>query len=351
MDLWMLPAGQGHTDNELVHWHGKGHRSLLAALSEVDTVVLAPHAGAAFPAEWQAFLAPGLSRRQQMDFSDCLTGPLARAWADANARVLAIENPHSRLVSDPNRSPSATPMQDLAECFRRLRQTETGELPALGGVDGIRPITFSGQPVLLEPSDDTQWQAFERIWRQTCAQGVDVYRQLARDLVAQCLTLCQARGQPLRVFSLHDTMNTKMRPDGALVVERPAADRLPSWLNLGNVGGPEGEAEDTRPNTLEAVHARELRGRFEEALQGLERHAEPAVTLNQPYKGAFETQWFGALLRSKAPPGSGAVQLEFLREVLLGPEATAHLHQSGTDWPAPDLTRLTRIGQALAAAL
>jgi len=44
------------------------------------------------------------------------------------------------------------------------------------------------------------------------------------------------------------------------------------------------------------------------------------------------------------------VQVEFLREALLGPRVTAHLKQPGADWPEVDRAHLDGIVAALEAA-
>lgn len=109
------------------------------------------------------------------------TSSLGRAWAAADPGVVFVENPHSRLVLDPNRSPPADVMPGLREFFVRLQRQRAGEKIPFGGIDAV----FKAR----KP------------------------------------------GTALRVISLHDIMNTKMRADGAIVVERPAADRLPQLVN------------------------------------------------------------------------------------------------------------------------
>jgi N-formylglutamate amidohydrolase len=72
--------------------------------------------------------------------------------------------------------------------------------------------------------------------------------------------------------------------------------------------------------------------------------------LNRPYKGAFETRHFGARLRTRQNPAVGAVQVEFLRESLLGHTAVETLHQPGSDWPAVDNAHINAIAKLLAKA-
>jgi hypothetical protein len=154
---------------------------------------------------------------------------------------------------------------------------------------------------------------------------------------------------PLLLISLHDTMNTQMRHDGAIVLERPVAERLPRWVNFGNGGNAEGEAGN-EPVTFDAASLRGLASAWADALglHGAER--EQAIWLNRPYKGAFETRHFGARLRAHHNPAMGAVQVEFLRETLLGPAAVKQLHQAGSDWPLVDHVHLNKIATALTLA-
>jgi N-formylglutamate amidohydrolase len=345
--LW-IEAGRRFRPEELVFWQARGRRALSEVAEGVDTLVLGPHASAAFPAELRPHIAPALSLRKQCDYSDCLTATLGRAWAAADAGVVYIENPVSRLVQDANRAPPADALGGLQEFFRRLARQRAGEPAGFGGVDAIRPITFSGEDVLLEPASPAEWQALGELLRDAAERTVAVYRACCEQ-VLELLVEKRPPGAPLRVISLHDTMNTKMRADGAIVVERPAEDRLPDWMNLGNRGDEQGD-EAGEPLSLSGAELRRIARAWAQALGLSEEDGQRAIRLNKPYKGAYETQHFGALLRPLGQAQIGALQLEFRREALLDSAALARLHGPGQDWPEPDAAHLQAIAAALAQA-
>ncbi|MFN5047815.1 N-formylglutamate amidohydrolase [Roseateles sp.] len=347
-DLLWIEAGRRFRPEELVFWQARGRQALSEVAEGVDTLVLGPHASAAFPAELRPHVSPALSRRKQCDYSDCLTAPLGRAWAAADAGVVYIENPASRLVQDANRAPPADALGGLQEFFRRLHRQRAGESLSFGGVDAIRPITFSGEDVLLEPGSPAQWQALGELLRDAAERSVAVYRACCEQ-VLELLLEKRPPGAPLRVISLHDTMNTKMRADGAIVVERPAEDRLPDWMNLGNRGNEQGD-EAGEPLSLSGAELRRIARAWGQALGLGEAESQQAIRLNKPYKGAYETQHFGALLRPLGQPQVGALQLEFRREALLDAAALARLQAPGQDWPEPAGEHLQGIAAALARA-
>lgn len=350
MDLMWTHAGRRFGAEDLVHWRRRKDRSLEAAIDDASIVVLGPHASAAFPQELKPFINPDLTLRRQLDYSDWLTGYLGRCWAEASDQVIFIENPHSRVVLDPNRAPSECPMETLKLCFQRLR--DVGPNAPLGGVDFIRPVTFGGWPVLLEPKSAQGWQALEKAWSSAAALGAMEYLRLSAQIVEACARRCASVQRRLVVFSLHDTMNHKMGPDGAINIERPVADRLPFWVNLGNLGDPDGGALPDSALSMDTGAARQMASTFLKALTAIEPGAAPEVTLNQPYKGARETQVFGAsLAQAGLPSGSGAIQIEFRRESLLGTDATALLMSAGSDWPPIDVVRLQSIAKSLARHL
>lgn len=343
-----IPAGQSFGFDELVFWQGKDGAPFSTAAARIDTIVLGPHASARFPAELQPFVDGALTRRKQYDYSDVITSNLGRAWAAADPRVVFVENPHSRLVLDPNRAPPADIMPGLREFFSRLERQRAGEKVSFSGIDAVRPVTFAGEPVLRQPTNGAEWAALERVLAATRAAGPDAYRLACDSVIGQVLDARRPRGA-LRIISLHDTMNTKMRADGAIVVERPESDRLPALVNFGNKGDERGERE-TDAITISAAELRRIAQAWGQAFRIDAKTRGSAITLNRPYKGAFETIHFGAKLAALNELRVGAVQVEFLRETLLGPRATAHLKKPGEDWPVVDGEHLKGIVAALVQA-
>ena len=345
--LW-IDAGRRFGFDDLVFWQARGREPFAATAGRIDTIVLGPHASAAFPSELRPFIAPTLTRRKQCDFSDLTTASLARAWVQADPHVVYVENPVSRLVLDPNRAPPADPISGLREFYDRMRRQRAGESVGFAGVDAVRPITFSGEQVLVEPTSPAAWRTLGDALEAAAARTVQVYRACCDEVLRTVLERAPA-DTPLRVISLHDTMNTKMRADGAIVVVRPEAERLPLWANLGNRGDERGEAVGERP-TIAGAELRRIFAAWADAfgLEGTTRDA--GLTINRPYKGAFETIEFGRRLHAVERPRVGALQVEFLRETLLGPVAVAALHAPGKDWPATEPEHLARIAAALARA-
>jgi len=343
-----IPARQSFAFDDLVFWQGKGGVLFDTVAARIDTIVLGPHSSARFPAELQPFVDPALTRRKQYDYSDVITSSLGRAWAAADPGVVFVENPHSRLVLDPNRAPPADVMPGLREFFARLERQRAGEKVSFSGIDAVRPVTFSGEAVLRPPANDAEWSALEKALITARRLGPEAYRS-ACDRVIEAVLKARRPGTALRVISLHDTMNTKMRTDGAIVVERPSADRLPQLVNFGNKGDDRGEA-GADPLTISAAEMRRIADAWAQGFGFDATTRGAAITLNSPYKGAFETVHYGAKLATINDPRVGAVQVEFLRETLLGPRATAQLQQPGTDWPATDATHLTGIVDSLIAA-
>lgn len=341
--LW-IPAGRRFLPDDITFWQGKGLVPLADRLSQIDTIVFGPHASAAFPEELRPFIAPGLTRRKQCDFSDVLTAPLAQAWAATDPHVLYIENPHARVVMDPNRAPVEDIVPPLRAFFEKLVQQQAGEKVSYAGIDAIRPVTFSGEPVLRAPGDAAEWARLEAALQGAADLGPRTYIRVRDQLVEAVLAARKGRG--LLLMSLHDTMNTQMQPDGAILRERAPADRLPALANLGNLGDTRGEGDST---SMPGARARALCAAWAEAW-GLAEGGQPEITLNSPYKGAQETRYWGERLRPLGLPDTGIVQVEFLREVLLGPTALAQLHQPGHDWPAPDMAVITALAEKLADA-
>lgn len=345
--LQWIEIDTSYSFDDLVYWHRRGREGFVQAAPRIDTIVLGPHASAAFPRELEPFVSPALTRRKQADFSDLVTSALGRAWAGADPHVVFVENPVSRLVLDPNRAPPADPIADLREFYARLRRQRAGEKVGFGGVDAIRPVTFSGEDVLLEPQTPAAWDELADALHGVIANTVKPYQEACERVVQE--VLAASPSGPLRLVSLHDTMNTQMRADGAICVGRREADRLPVWVNFGNKGDARGEAAG-EPITMDAGELRRLAAAWAEALEVAPADRAAAFRLNAPYKGSYEVTHFGECLMALGRPALGAVQVEFRRESLLGPIATAYLQEPGEDWPAPDGQHLDDVVEALVAA-
>jgi N-formylglutamate amidohydrolase len=343
-----IPAGRTFSFDELVFWQGKGSVPLTAAAARTDTIVLGPHAGARFPAELQPFVDPALTRRKQYDYSDVITSPLGRAWAAADPGVIFVECPHSRVVLDPNRAPPADAMAGLREFFWRLERQRAGESVSFAGIDAIRPITFSGEAVLLPPAHETHWAGLAEALAAGRKLGHDRYRDACNRVIDAVLD-ARPKDAALLVVGLHDTMNTKMRADGALVVERPVADRLPTLVNFGNKGDAQGEYE-SEPLSLGAAPMRRIAEAWTYGFKLDAAAVGRAISLNHPYKGGYEIGHYGEVLAASQRPRVGAFQVEFLREALLGPRAAAHLQQPGADWPEVDEAHLKAVVTSLVEA-
>jgi len=300
--------------------------------------VFGPHASADFPAELRPFVAPGLTRRQQFDYSDVIISAVGRAWAAADPHVAYVENPHSRLVLDPNRAPVADAGPGLRQFFATLARQRAGEKVSFAGMDTVRPVTFSGQPALREPGTEAEWSALIATLNDCAARGPNAYAAVRDALVEQVLA-ARPTGARVLLLSLHDTMNTQILPDGAITRERPVADRLPWLANFGNRGDFAGEGP-LDEITIAGTEMRRIADAYARAWDITDSARNTAILLNNPYKGAFETVHWGAKLRALGRVNLGMVQVEFLRETLLGPRVTASLHQPGKDWPAVDQVHL-----------
>lgn len=346
--LEWITAGRHFGFDDLVFWQAKGSQPFEAAAAGIDTILCGPHSSAAFPAELRPFIDPALTRRKQFDFSDDSIAALGRAWAAADPAVVYVENPVSRLIMDPNRPQVNRIEPGLRQAFAALAGARGGTAVNLSGIDTVRPVTFSGEPVLLEPQDDAGLAALVAVLEDCADRGPRRYARLRDSLIDRVLS---ARGshQGLIVLSLHDTMNTQMTADGAIIRPRPEVDRLPWLVNLGNRGDRTG-AGPADEVTLPTGAMRRLAAAFVAAWQIPPDKAEAAVTLNHPYKGAHETISIGARLREPTRRKVGAVQVEFLRETLLGPATTARLMSPGSDWPATDQDHLAKVVAALCLA-
>lgn len=354
-----LPAGRRFAPSELVFYARAQERTLAEAIAGADLLVSTPHSGSLIPAELAEFLQPGLSPRLQFDFTDMSTSAVARAWAARDPRVIVVENPHPRLVRDPNRERPADLAATLREAFARVRAAGPVNKVDLSGVDEVRPVMFNFMPLLREPADDDGFARMARAFEAAASQGLDVYERTRDDLLEQLveakLRAARDSGQArtLIALSLHDTMNHTARPDGAVAVERAPADRLPDLVALSNRGDAEGEPRGTEPVTM---HPALIRALADAHRSGFAVADSAQVQLNQPYLGSREITAYGARFRELADEAAaaglrlGAVQAEFLREYLLGEEAAAALMQPGTDWPTVPSWWTDRIAAALHAS-
>jgi hypothetical protein len=354
-----LPAGRRFAPSELVFYARAQERTLAEAIAEADLLVSTPHSGSLIPAELAEFLQPGLSPRLQFDFTDMSTSAVARAWAARDPRVIVVENPHPRLVRDPNRERPADLAATLREAFARVRAAGPVNKVDLSGVDAVRPVMFNFMPLLREPADDDGFARMARAFQAAASQGLDVYERTRDDLLEQLveakLRAARDSGQSrtLIALSLHDTMNHTARPDGAVAVERAPADRLPDLVALSNRGDAEGEPRGTEPVTM---HPALIRALADAHRSGFAVADSAQVQLNQPYLGSREITAYGARFRELADEAAaagltlGAVQAEFLREYLLGEEPAAALMQPGTDWPTVPSWWTDQIAAALHAS-
>jgi hypothetical protein len=367
-----IPVGTRFGVSDMVWFHGKdAGRGLDDALADIDLVVTGPHATAAFPGEMQPFVAPSLTQRLQYDFSDVSTAPVARRWAEIDPHVLYIEDPHPRAVRDANRPKPTDLLADLREAFKRVA-ADPGGRPSLAGVDAVRPVTFGYLPVLVEPTDEDGWQRLGAALLDAGANGIDEYERVRDALIHRVIEAKLARlasldpaqltvaawnsATSLNVLSIHDTMNHTARPDGAVCLERQPNDRLPNVVALSNRGDANGDLRESESTDLRgeidipSMDPSLLRAIGAAYRQAFDAHAADDVGFNRPYLGGHETQLAGPRLRSLAPRAVvrpkgapprtlrlGAFQNEFLREFLLGDEATAVMMQPGSHWvPVPE---------------
>ena len=349
-----IPAGTRFGVDDMVFHHDSDRRDLDEVLADIDIVVTGPHATAAFPAELQPFVDPSLTQRLQYDFSDVSTSPVARRWAAIDPHVLYIEDPHPRAVRDANRPRPDDLLATLRAAFDRLADEPDGR-PALGGVDAVRPVTFGYLPVLRRPTTEGEWQALGEALVAAGALGVDEYERVRDDLiervVAAKLSRFGHREQPvhLDVLSLHDTMNTTARPDGAVCLERQPVDRLPALVALSNRGDALGERRDGAEDvSMPAARLRSIGQAYRVAFEVHDEH----VAYNRPYLGGHETQLAGPRLAElqEGPLRLGAWQNEFLREFLLGPAAVAAMSEPGEHWVAAPDAWVDHVAERLAAA-
>ncbi|MGR4009413.1 N-formylglutamate amidohydrolase [Leucobacter sp. 1207-22] len=348
--LDLIPAGTVFTPDDLTFYANSEQRSLAEAIRDADVLVSCPHSGARIPAEVAPFLAPNLTRRLQYDFTDMATSAICRRWAEIDPRIIYVENPHPRLIRDPNRAKPADPGAKLREAIARVRAAGAWQKVDLTGVDAIRPVTFSFYPVLVVPETDAELDHLVSTFTSVAGAGLEVYERTRDELTERMLAEKLKTGGSLTRLSFHDTMNTTTTRDGAVNVPRAEADRLPNVVSLSNRGdgfGEERTADD--PIVMDAGRIRSLAAAHREAFDV----ADPAdVALNKPYLGSQEIIAAGARFRAAAADADAAglvlsaVQAEFLREFLLGEAAVRELHEPGERWITEDPARIEQIAQA-----
>ncbi|MGH3705601.1 MAG: N-formylglutamate amidohydrolase, partial [Agromyces sp.] len=179
----LIPAGTAYSARDLTHYAGKGEVGLDEAIARADVLVTAPHAGAAIPEELVPFLIPEFTRRLQFDFTDCSTSPVVRRWAEIDPRIVVVENPHPRMIRDPNREKPADLAATLREAFARVRAAGAWNRVDLSGVDAIRPVTFSFFPLLRVPETDGELQELVERFSAVAERGLGVYERTRDELI------------------------------------------------------------------------------------------------------------------------------------------------------------------------
>lgn len=348
-----LTAHKTFTAEEITFFADRENRSLKQALMTADVLISCPHAGAAIPAELRPFLVPEFTRRLQYDFTDCSTSAIVRRWAELDPTVIYVENPHPRLVRDPNRARPDDLAASLVEALRRVREAGPFNHVDLAGVDAIRPVTFSFFPMLKVPDSDVGVAELVEAFVAVGTRGVDVYQATRENLIERMVKRTLTGKSPSAHFttlSFHDTMNFTTTRAGAVNVERQPEDRLPAVVSLSNRGNHDGEPRSSDPVvTMAADRIRLLadahRAAFDVTLTD-------DVQLNQPYLGSQEIisagARFGELADDAERAGAtlDAVQAEFLRELLLGAAGVTRISQPGADWPDPDPEHVDHIARS-----
>ncbi len=348
--LDLIPAGRVFTASDIVVYADPERRSLDDAIREADVLVSCPHAGAAIPEELAEFLSPSLTRRLQYDFTDVATAAIVRRWAEEDPRIVAVINPHPRLVRDPNRARPADVAADLAVAIERTRAAGAWRRVDLSGVDAIRPVTFSFFPILRVPGSEAELRRLVDAFVEVAERGLGVYERLRDELTERFLARGLVTGGRFTRLSFHDTMNTTTTRDGAVNVPRAEEDRLPRVVALSNRGDSRGE--ERTPDDPPTMDPARLRTLAEAHRAGFRVERADDVALNRPYLGSQEIIAAGARFRRAAPEAAAAgleldaVQAEFRREHLLGPAAVAELHLPGTDWIAEDPEHVAAVASA-----
>ncbi|MFS3128631.1 N-formylglutamate amidohydrolase [Nocardioides sp. Bht2] len=352
-----LEPGRAFTAEEITFFAGRGERTLEQALADAEVLVSCPHSGAAIPGELRRFLVPEFTRRLQFDYTDCSTAPIVRRWAEIDPSIIYVENPHPRLVRDPNRARPDDLAERLTEALRRVREAGLFHRVDLTGVDAIRPVTFSFFPMLAVPDDAAGVAELVEAFVDAGTRGVDVYQQTREALQERLISQALAGGSPsgsLTALSFHDTMNHTTTRQGAVNVERAPQDRLPAVVALSNRGTASGDPRAEDPAvTMDPARIRLLAQAHRD---GFDVADPDDVALNQPDLGSQEIIASGARFRELASEAGAAgvrfdaVQAEFLRELLLGAANAAHIAQPGTDWPEPDAAHVDDLAHRCAAS-
>lgn len=354
----LIPAGTVFTAEKITHYADRERRSLDQAIADADVLVSCPHAGAAIPAELAPYLAPEFTRRLQYDFTDVSTSAIVRRWAEIDPRIVAVENPHPRMIRDPNRAKPADLGATLREAIERVRAAGPFSRVDLTGVDAIRPVTFSFYPLLRVPQDDAELGRLVDTFTEVAERGLGVYERTRDSLRERFIEskLATARdGKPggFTMLSFHDTMNHTTTRDGAVNVPRDPKDRLPDVVALSNRGDHDGNPRGDDPVTMRPDLIRAL---AEAHRVGFATASPEAVQLNQPYLGSQEIIMAGARFRELAAVADAAglilsaVQAEFLREYLLGDANTEILMRPGTGWIDPDAEHVDLLAHRSKAA-
>lgn len=384
-DIDWIPEGTRFGVDDMVFFQGKGERDIDDVLGQIDLIVTGPHATAAFPGEMRPFVASTLTQRLQYDFSDVSTAPVAQQWAAMDPKVLYIEDPHPRAIRDANRARPTDLLATIRDAFDRLAVAEPGARPSLAGVDAIRPVTFGYLPVLRRPETDDEWNQLGVALTTAGANGVDEYERVRDSLIERVVEAKLRRlmevdpatstvadwnsATRLNVLSIHDTMNHTARPDGAICLERPVADRLPQLVALSNRGDGRGELTPSDKGELrdgisvpsmEPALLRSIGAAYGIAF---DMRGPDDVGYNRPYLGGHETQSVAPRLQQLAPyaivrptGGSprrlrlGAWQNEFLREFLLGDESAAVMKAPGDHWVGVPAQRIEWLAGRLKTA-
>jgi hypothetical protein len=349
-DLDLIPAGHTFTAQEITVFADSDHRTLDEAIAEADVLVSCPHAGARIPEELVPFLSPALTRRLQYDFTDVATAAIVREWARNDRRIVAVINPHPRLVRDPNRARPVDIAADLTTAIERTRAAGPWQRVDLSGVDAIRPVTFSFLPILAVPEDDAERDRLVRTFVEVGERGLGVYER-TRDALSERFIAAKLRtGGRFTRLSFHDTMNTTTTRDGAVNVARDPKDRLPSVVALSNRGDTRGDERD--PDDPPTMDPERLRALADAHRAGFRVERPDAVALNTPYLGSQEIRAAGIRFRELADQAAeaaltlDAVQAEFLREYLLGAAAVEELHRPGTEWIDEDPAHIHDVATA-----